>query len=224
MRSTYSRKAGFVTTVAIPFLVASVALAGNGHGNSGGNGGSSGGGNGNSSAHASSNSSSNSGQSANNGAGNGNANAANAESSDSKGQGSLHSGLGALNAAHASTQAFAHASPNSRIGKLKSYYLAEVAAQGDQAKIQTDQAAVTSALAALTALNNANPPADPQAITDAQNLYDNAVKALESDTATAQAALADANAKLSLAANKTPVSAQARQWLDNMLAGKIASN
>ena len=71
-------------------------------------------GNGNANGHA--NGGNGNSQSASNAGGNGN--------SGNNGNGGNASAFGALNAAHASAQAFAHASSNSRLGKIKAYYLA----------------------------------------------------------------------------------------------------
>jgi|GEM_PF-3678226 len=59
--------------------------------------------------------------------------------------GKTASALGALNAAHASNEAFAHASANSRIGKIKAYYLANQALGASQTELQ---AAIKAASAA----------------------------------------------------------------------------
>src|SRR5215470_11492875 len=56
-----------------------------------------------------------------NGKGNGHANGHADASGQSSSQGSDASSLGALNAAHGSPNKFAHASPNSRVGKIAAY-------------------------------------------------------------------------------------------------------
>ena len=118
----------------------STAFAGNGNGNGHANGGN---GNGNS-------------QSASNAGNNGN--------SSNNGNGGNASAFGALNAAHASAQAFAHALPNSRLGKIKAYYLANqnyenlknLAGQATALKTALDSIAPPAVVAAFVALQ-ANP-------------------------------------------------------------------
>ena len=91
---------GAISTASITALTFSAdsAYAGNGNGNNG-NGNGNGGNNGNSG---------NNGNAGNNGNGN-------------NGHGSIASALGGLNAAHANENAFANASPNSRVGKIAAY-------------------------------------------------------------------------------------------------------
>ena len=141
------------------------------------------------------------------------------------------SALGALNAAHASAQAFAHASPNSRIGKIKAYFLANVAANAADAKVVADQLAISTYQNALAAYNAAlisNPPvstavlaADLAAVNAALPAYTTATAALAADQAAAATADAAAAAALATAANKTPVSAATKAALDALLVGKI---
>lgn len=213
------------------------AKGGNGNGNSGGNG------NGNGSA-----------------GGNGNSSAKSEKSSPAKTEKvaksvevastekktkNIASKLGALNAAHASPRAFAHASPNSRIGKIKAYYEANqafltaqlTAGATDAVALQAafEASAPASVVDAYEALQ-AN-PADPAL----QAAYDLAVatevptaeqlaelastytgwQSAVNDDALAAAAEAEAEAALNAAANKTPVSPEARIALDALLVGKI---
>ena len=64
------------------------------------------------------------------------------------------SGLGALNAAHASAQAFANASPNSEVGRIRTYertldrYLSDLNAGASPAVLSADIVAVGDALGA----------------------------------------------------------------------------
>ena len=92
--------------------------------------------------------------------GNGNSqsasNAGNNGNSGNNGNGSTASAFGALNAAHASAQAVAHASSNSRLGKIKAYYLANQ-------NYQNLQNLAGQAAALKTALDNLA----PQAVVDA---------------------------------------------------------
>ncbi len=165
----------------------------------------------------------------------------------------LPSRLGALNAAHASPMAFAHASANSRVGKIRTYYLANAASKTAAANLETAQAAaITSSAANVTAqaavttaqlaLDAANAavlvdPTLTQAVIDAQAALDVATAAAlisqaAADTAAelvataqldADTAMATATAALNLAANKTPVDAETKAALDALLVGKIAS-
>ena len=98
--------------------------------------------------------------------------------------GKTASALGALNAAHASNQAFAHASPNSRIGKIKAYYLANQALGAAQTALQT---AIEAASAA-----NALVVTDQTKLTtdNAQLLKDQAALKLAPNDTTLQAAVA----------------------------------
>ena len=150
--------------------------------------------------------------------------------------------LGALNAAHASSQAFAHASANSRVGKIRAYYLANK----DYAALKilanaTDAVALKSVFdafgsAVTTAYTNllADPTntikqtayadalvATTPALTDAQVTlaYNNWQAAVTADNAAA-AAYTTMTTDLALAANKTPVDAATKTALDNLLAGK----
>ena len=205
------------------------AKGGNGNGNSGGNGNGNSGGNGNGNSSSASEKSS----------------SAKAEKTEKISNGSIASQLAALNAAHASAQAFAHASPNSRVGKIKSYYLA------NQTYLTAQTAADATDALALQAAFEASAPAsvvdayealqaDPTnvALQDAYNLavttealtaeqvaaletaYTDWQSAVEAD-ALAAAAEAEAEAALNIAANKTPVSDEAKAALDALLEGKI---
>src|SRR5207248_262660 len=62
----------------------------------------------------------------------------------------LDAKLGALHAVHANLQAFIHASPNSRVGKLAAYAKALVGLEGDAAVVAAAQALLDGANATLT--------------------------------------------------------------------------
>lgn len=153
--------------------------------------------------------------------------------------------LGALNATHASAHAFANAAPDSRIGKIKSYYLANqdfITAQTtadatDAAALRTTfegaaPADVVSAYEALqadptnVALQDAyNQAVADNALTDAQvaaleTAYSDWQSAVVADAlvATAEAAAQEA---LNVAANKTPVDDATKAALDALIDGKI---
>ncbi|MGH6960944.1 MAG: hypothetical protein ACREE7_10705, partial [Dongiaceae bacterium] len=96
---------------------------------------------------------------AGNGQGKGHANGHADAHGQNDSHGAVASSLGALNAAHASETALAHASPNSRVGKIAAYKAAALAAQA------ADQA-VADAQADLDAANQAVAD-DTQALTDA---------------------------------------------------------
>lgn len=118
--------------------------------------------------------------------------------------GKLASKLGALNAAHASANAFAHASPNSRIGKIKEYFLSNEAAKEADTKLADAQAA-----AATAAKNNTSAQS---AVTDAQAALQTAQDALAAatgDPAAAQQAVTDAEAALATAIAKAATTQQA---------------
>jgi hypothetical protein len=152
-------------------------------------------------------------------------------SASTNSQGKTASNLGALNAGHAATQAFANAAPNSRVGKIKAYYLAsQAAAQTDAAALQTAfegsaPVPVVDAYKALQA-DPANPTlqdAFNQAVANA-NLTDEQVAAFEGAySAWQDAVAADSEAATSLdaAANKTPVSEETKAALDSLVAGSI---
>ena len=159
------------------------------------------------------------------------------------GKGKIASKLGALNAAHASAQAFAHASPNSRIGRIAAYYhaneaAAEAAAAASEAQANLDLVkAVTAAQAEIDALDPTDPDYDANLaaaqtkLTEAQAAaiaagLDGVTEAdaqAAADAAAAEAAAADAEAQAALdaAANKTPVDAETRAALDALLEGKF---
>ena len=180
----------------------------------------------------------------------GNANSASAASTGnakttSNANGQVASKLGALNAAHASARAFAHASPDSRIGKIKTYYLANQIAIATQAtaaatdaaalKVAFEATAPTAVISAYEALQ-----ADPTnvtlqdafnaAVTNAgllgaqvttlQTAYTDWQNAVAADTLAADAA-ATAQIDLNAAANKTPVDAATKTALDALLVDKI---
>jgi hypothetical protein len=153
--------------------------------------------------------------------------------------------LGLLNAARASAKAFAIASPNSRVGKIKAYYVAnQVALTAQTTADETDAVAlhdaflgsgpisVVNAYEAFQA-DAANPTlqdAYNQAATEAaltgeqiaavETAYSDWQSAANSDALAANAA-SQAQTALQAAANKTPVSTEARAALDALLAGKI---
>jgi hypothetical protein len=79
-----------------------------------------------------------------NGNGNGNGNANGHDKVAGANHGAEASSLGALNAAHASETALAHASPNSRVGKIAAYKDAELAAKA-AAEAATEAEAVQAA-------------------------------------------------------------------------------
>jgi hypothetical protein len=165
---------------------------------------------------------------------NANSNAASHSQSASatgKGQGETASNLGALNAGHAVTKAFVNAAPNSRIGKIKAYYLAsQTAAQTDAAALQSafESSAPAPVVDAYKALQAA--PTDvtlqdayTQAVANA-NLTAEQVATLEGAySAWQDAVAADSEAATSLdaAANKTPVSDETKAALDSLVAGSI---
>lgn len=144
-----------------------------------------------------------------------------AAAANSKGE--TASNLGALNAGHAAPQAFANAAPNSRIGKIKAYYLA------------SQTAAATDALVLQTAFMTAAPDAvlnayqDLQADPDNVTLQDTFTQAVAdaglttaySDWQDAVAADADAAATLDAAANKLPVSDVTKAALNELVADSI---
>lgn len=144
--------------------------------------------------------------------------------------GKLASKLGALNAAHASANAFAHASPNSRIGKIKAYYIANAAAQIADAQVDSDLLAIqiyNDAVKQLATDQLNLPVGDPILATDQDAIdaalaaYTAATAALQTDQATAAAADAATQDALNAAANKQPVSAETKVALDALLVGKI---
>jgi chromosome segregation ATPase len=116
--------------------------------------------------------------------------------------------MGALNSVHASTNAFAHASPNSRVGLLAAYAEARTAATADIAALNAEIEALEGELAALVE----DPNADPEAI-----------EALEADIAEKEQAIADIDASvlaaLEAAANK-PVTPEVQAEVDAILAEK----
>jgi hypothetical protein len=146
-------------------------------------------------------------------------------------KGETASNLGALNAGHAAPQAFAKAAPNSRIGKIKAYYLAsQTAAQTDAAALQNtfEGSAPTPVVDAYKALQ-----ADPtdttlqaaynKAVADAA-LTDEQVATLEGAYSAWQGAVAadaEAAATLDAAANKLPVSEATKAALNDLVADSI---
>ena len=232
----------FVVTPALldasnPFAIDSAYAkkGGGGNGNSGGNGNGSSGGNGNGSSGSNGKSSTKSDK----------ANSAKSVAKEKTTKTKIASKLGALNAARASAKAFANAVPNSRVGKIKAYYVANQLAltarasadETDTIALQDDflssgPIAVVDAYAAFQA-NPTNPAlldAYNQAATAAtltgeqlaavETAYSNWQSAANADAIAANAAL-EAEAALNAAANKKPVSAEARAALDTLLAGKI---
>jgi len=212
-----------------PFAISSAVAKQGGNGNSSGNG------NGNSDSNGKGSSSTKSEKS------NSSKTAATEKSSKSK----LVPKLGALNAARASAEAFAKAAPNSRVGKIKAYYVANQIALTARATADETNAvalydaflgsapsSVVNAYEALQA-DPTNPPlqdAYNQAATDAvltgeqigamEAAYSDFQSAADADALAANAA-ANALAALQAAANKTPVSIEARAALDALLAGKL---
>ena len=122
--------------------------------------------------------------------------------------------LGALNAAHASAKAFAHAAPNSRVGKIKAYFLANQAAKVAAAKVVAD-------LAAIDTYNAAVIKGDQNAIKNALAADTAALASLPADQLAASNLLATAATALNAAANKRPVSLATKAALDALLVGKI---
>ena len=202
---------------------------GNGNGNSGGNGNGNSGGNGNGNSNATSEKS------------NSSKSAATEKASKNK----IAQKLGALNAARASAKAFANASPKSRVGKIKAYYLAnQVALTAQTTADGTDAVALHDAFVGSGPISVINAyeasQADPtnptlqdafnQAATDAgltgeqlaavETTYSDWQSAVNADAVAANAASV-AQAALDAAANKTPVSAEARAAVDALIAGKI---
>ena len=82
-------------------------------------------------------------------------NASETETSHNKSNPTFSSRLGSLNAAHASARAFANASPNSHIGRIKAYYLASVIAKPADDKVKADLAALNTANMDLSSANSA---------------------------------------------------------------------
>src|SRR5215475_5581127 len=144
----------------------SAAFAGNGHGNGHGDGNGNGHGNGNANGHANDNS-------GDSDASDGSASAGTGADGDDDASASE---LGALNAAHASPQALAHASPNSRVGKIAAYKNAALAAQPADQAVADAQSAVDTATKAVddatAALAAANTTGDPAQIATAQSALD----------------------------------------------------
>jgi EF hand domain-containing protein len=151
-----------------------------------------------------------------NGHGNGNANGHdNHAENDSDDDADAHD-LGALNAAHASETALAHASPNSRVGKIAAYKEAELKAQAAAEAATEADAVQTAGKDAFDAadLNHdgvlddaekaAMTPAQQAAVAAADVNGDGVID--DSDTAdvqaAAEAAQADADAALVNASNK----------------------
>lgn len=138
-------------------------------------------------------------------------------------KGETASNLGALNAGHAAPQAFANAAPNSRIGKIKAYYLAsQTAAATDALVLQT--AFMTAAPdAVLNAYQDLQADPDNVTLQDtfAQAVVDAGLTTAYSDWQDAVAADADAAATLDAAANKLPVSDVTKAALNELVADSI---
>lgn len=152
------------------------------------------------------------------------------DNNQSHNSGKSVSRLGALNAGHASANAFAHAAPNSRVGKIKAYFLANEAANVAAAKVVADQLAIATYNAAVAklALDQSQTTPDPallaldqKAIQDALAADTAALASLSADQLAANTLLATATNDLNAAANKTPVSAPTKAALDALLVGKI---
>ena len=184
-----------------------------------------------------------------NGGGNGNANShannagGNSQVANAGGNSNNASKLGALNAAHASAQAFAHASPNSRVGKIKAYYVANAAAKAADAKVLADRQTLIKLTADLGTANTAVTDAQTKLDADtlakadaktlaadqvaldlantnaqlAQSAYDTAASALKSDQAAAATLDQSAVDALANAGNK-PLDAATKQAFDSWLA------
>lgn len=146
-------------------------------------------------------------------------------------QGSTASALGSLNAAHASAKAFAHASPNSEIGKIKAYYLANQTALTAQATFDNALALTGKTLDQFTTVLTAYTlwQADPTNTTLQANyttalttagLTDASFQVLATDYSTAQHDAQTAQTLLDAASNKGPVSQQTKAALDLMLSNK----
>jgi hypothetical protein len=146
--------------------------------------------------------------------------------------GKTASNMGALNAGHAAPRAFANAAPNSRVGKIKAYYLANQDAVALQSALVNALTANSVTLTQLTAVEpayvalQAN-PSDPDliaaynlALTTA-GLTDAQVVALQPAYTASLAADAEAAATLYAAGNKTPVSDETKTALDNLVADSI---
>lgn len=147
------------------------------------------------------------------GHGNGNANGHDKQAGKDKSQDADDgdadaSDLGALNAAHASETALAHASPNSRVGKIAAYKEAALVAKKAADDAATADQAVADAQSALDAALAANADDIPENDVDqatidglTQDVADAEAAAATAD-ADAQAAQDTADAALVNAANK----------------------
>ena len=226
----------FVMTPALldmtsPFAIDSAYAKNGGNGNSGGNSGSNGNGN-------------------SGGNGNENSNTKSEKTNSSKtvatgtpSKTKTASKLGALNAAHASAKAFANALPNSRVGKIRAYYFANQVALSARATAEETDAtalhdgflasgpiAVVNAYEALQAnptnpflqeaYNQAAATLTGEQIVAVEAAYSDWQSAANADALAANAA-AEAQAALDAAANKKPVSTEARAAVDALLAGKF---
>ena len=211
-----------------PFGINSAFARQGGNGNSGGNNNGNSGGNGNG-----------------NSSGNSNGNSSTKSEAGKSSKTIAASKLGVLNAARASAKAFAKAVPNSRVGKIKAYYVANQAAITAQtAADETDAVALHNAFLGSAPISVVNAyeafQADPtnptlreaydQSATAAvltgeqigavETAYSDWRSAADADALAANAA-ANAQDALQAAANQTPVSIEARAALDALLAGKL---
>jgi hypothetical protein len=125
----------------------------------------------------------------------------------------LASKLGALNAAKASMKAFANASPNSRIGKIKAYFLASEAGKAAAADLATATQAAADAAAANTSLQ--------ASLTTAQSALDTATTALAADPTNATLAVAVTDAQTVL--DKLKADAANAQSVADAAAAKLAT-
>lgn len=216
-----------------PFAIDSAFAEQGGNGNGGGNSG--GNGNGNSGGNSNGNSSTRSDRS----------NSPKSVATEKASKDKIAPKLGALNAARASAKAFAKASPNSRVGKIKAYYVANQAALTAQSIAdETDAVALHDGFLGSGPLSVVNAyealqvgPASPtlqdaynRAATDAaltgeqlaamETAYSDWQGAANADALAANAA-STAQAALQAAANKMPVSTEARAALDALLVGKF---
>jgi hypothetical protein len=221
-----------VVDVTSPFGIDSAYAKNGGNGNSGGNGNGNSGGNG-------------SGRGSDNGKTSEKSNSSKSVEAGKTSNTNTASKLGALNAARASAKAFAKAVPNSRVGKIKAYYVANQAALTAQTSAdETDAVALHESLMSSGPISAVNAykalQADPknpnlqdaynQAATDVtltgeqiaavETAYSDWQSAVNADAIAADAA-SKAQAALDAAANNKPVSAEARAAVNALLAGKI---
>jgi len=167
---------------------------------------------------------------ADNGNGHGHANGHADAHGQSDSHGSVASSLGALNAAHASDTALAHASPNSRVGRIAAYRDAALAAQDAAAAAAGADQAVTDAQTAYDAAfaaadtnldgvvdaNDTPTPEQQDALTAAETALADAQAAAATVDQAATDAQAAADTALADAANK-PVTDQVVDAVNDLL-------